>query len=246
MNKAITIELQFFLISILSGAIVLSVYDVLRILRRVIKHNSIFIAIEDLIFWVVSSVFIFAMMYRQNNGIIRGFSVMGMAIGMILYHYILSELFVNLVTKLMNALLSPIRFVMRQVKRLLHYITFRGKKLINFLQLRLKKLSKLVTMKLGVKRNKRDEKRALRLKKKTEEQEIKRKKKAEKRKDAASKKQTKAKKKIADEKNSVSDHETRKVASFTKYPVLERITEAAQENQQIKDNGKNKRGIKEK
>lgn len=225
MNKAITIELQFFLVSILSGAILLAVYDILRILRRVIKHNSVFIAIEDLLFWVVSSVFIFAMMYRQNNGIIRGFSVMGMAIGMILYHYILSELFVNLITKLINTLLSPIRYVIKQVRRLMHYIVLRGKKLIKFLQLRLKKIMKLVTMKLSLRKIKRNEKKALKLKKKAEIRENKLRLRAEKKKEAASKKQTK-KKRTVDEQKSAPVNENKKASGLRKYPVLERIDEA--------------------
>ncbi|MDD4113087.1 MAG: spore cortex biosynthesis protein YabQ, partial [Herbinix sp.] len=63
MNKGITIELQFFMISILWGALVLLAYDLLRILRRIIRHNVLAVAIQDLLFWVLASVFIFALIY---------------------------------------------------------------------------------------------------------------------------------------------------------------------------------------
>jgi hypothetical protein len=63
MNPAISVELHFFLTSILWGVILLVAYDVLRIFRRLIKHDAFFIALEDLIFWVVASLFIFAMIY---------------------------------------------------------------------------------------------------------------------------------------------------------------------------------------
>lgn len=159
MNHAITVELQFFLISILWGAIVLLAYDALRILRRLIKHSGFFLAIEDLIFWVVTSVFIFAMIYRENNGVIRGFSVMGMTIGMVLYHYILSDLVVSLITKLILTLLSPFLFVVKKVKWLLRILMVRGKKITVFITIRLKKLHKSVKMALNSKRQKRKEKR---------------------------------------------------------------------------------------
>lgn len=163
MNKAITVELQFFLISIYWGAILLLAYDGFRILRRIVKHNSFFLALEDLIFWVVSSVLIFAMMYRENNGIIRGFSIMGMGIGMILYHSIFSETLVNCITKLINALLRPITLVIQWLNKLMRFILGQGKKLADFMMKRLKNSFKSVKITLKKKKLKKDSKREKRL-----------------------------------------------------------------------------------
>jgi len=167
MNKAITVELQFFLISIFSGTLILLVYDGFRIVRRLIKHNEAFLAIEDLIFWVAASVFIFAMMYQENSGIIRGFSVMGMTIGMVLYHYILSDLFVEMITKLLYTLFRPIIYVFNKVKGILLLIHIKYKKLMHFLLLRLKKVIKSVRITLNERRMKRLEKRELQREKET-------------------------------------------------------------------------------
>jgi len=179
MNKAITFELQFFLVSIFSGTLILLVYDGFRIVRRLIKHNEVFLAIEDLIFWVAASVFIFAMMYQENNGIIRGFSVMGMTIGMVLYHYILSELFVDMITKLLYTLFRPIIYVFNKVNRILLLIRVKYKKLMHFLLLRLKKMIKSVRITLNKRRMKRLAKRELQREKKTEEKKTQEKKKSE-------------------------------------------------------------------
>lgn len=149
MNHAISIELQFFLISILSGAIILLVYDVLRIIRRLIKHDSFFIALEDLFFWVVASLFIFIIIYKENDGIIRGFSVMGMAIGMVLYHFTLSELFVRIITKVIHMLLSPLIFVINKIKKFIRFLWNRGKKIVNLVLIRLIKWSKSVRIALN-------------------------------------------------------------------------------------------------
>ena len=139
MNHAISVEMQFFFISVLWGAILLFVYDALRIIRRLIKHDAFFIAFEDLIFWVCASLFIFAMMYQKNDGIIRGFSVMGMAIGMLLYHYILSDFLIAVITRLIRLLVSPLVFIINKLKKMIKFLISKGKTASNFLFRRLKK-----------------------------------------------------------------------------------------------------------
>ena len=166
MNYAITIELQFFLISILWGAIILLAYDCLRIIRRQISHNSFFLALEDLIFWIVTSLFIFSMIYRENNGVIRGFSVMGMTIGMVLYHYIFSDFLVSFITKIIDTLLRPFRFIIKKIKQLLHFLASIGKRIVNFLLGRLKKYNKSVRIALNSRKQKRNSKRKKRKRKK--------------------------------------------------------------------------------
>lgn len=158
MNKEIIVELMFFLISILWGAIIILAYDSLRILRRLIKHKPLLIGIEDLIFWVLTSVFIFSMIYRENDGIIRGFSIMGMALGMVAYHYLISDLFVKLITKLIQHLLKPIVFILKK---------------INFVLIRLKKLFKSVRIALNTRKQKRRDIRAIKKRKKHENREAK-------------------------------------------------------------------------
>ena len=154
MNYEIVTQLQFFLISILWGGMILLAYDGLRIFRRMIKQGSIVLAIEDLIFWVLASLLIFAMIYEENDGIIRGFSVMGMAIGMILYHYIISEFLINVITKFIRILLSPIVRVMKELRRLLGFLLAKSGKAVKFTIKQLKKLGKSVTIALNARKMK--------------------------------------------------------------------------------------------
>lgn len=144
MNQALSIELSFFLICVLSGGILLAVYDIFRILRRLINHNSGFIALEDLFFWVGASIYIFAMLFKENDGIIRGFAIMGMAAGMLLYHYTLSDLIVNLITKLIQTLISPLVFILNKGKRLMTSLWKVVKRVVNLFTRRLKKWVKSV------------------------------------------------------------------------------------------------------
>lgn len=142
MNPSITIELQFFLISVLWGGILLAAYDVLRIFRRIIRHGAVLIAIEDLIYWLAASLFIFAMIFRENNGIIRGFSMIGMLLGSILYHFGISEILVNAVTKLLQTLLSPFKAILGQIRRILRSFLKQIAKMTNKILFRLKKRKK--------------------------------------------------------------------------------------------------------
>lgn len=175
MNQAISVELWFFLVSILSGAILLAVYDLFRVLRRLIKHDSIIIALEDLLFWIGASLYIFSMMFRENNGIIRGFSIMGMIIGMVLYHFVLSEQIVGLITKLIRMLLRPLVIICRKIKAIIRIIIRKIRRIVKFIAGRLKKRLESVKMALNKRRQaaiavrcKRDAKKLLRKKKEQE------------------------------------------------------------------------------
>jgi spore cortex biosynthesis protein YabQ len=159
MNHAIATELQFFLISILWGVIILFVYDFLRIFHRIIKHNTIILALEDIIFWVVASVFIFAMIYNSNNGIIRGFSVIGVSLGMVFYHYTISNFIVNSITKLIKLLLTPFTMAIKMVKRFYCRVRSRIRKIRNFIFKRLKKQLDSFKITVNTKKQKRAAKR---------------------------------------------------------------------------------------
>lgn len=167
MNQEISVELHFFMISVLWGGVILLAYDCLRIIRRLIKHGIFFVAAEDLIFWVAASVFIFSMIYNQNNGIIRGFSVMGMSAGMLLYHFLLKDSVVNIIVIGIRILLSPLAAAYKAVKRGFKFVFSKVKNVFKFLTKQLKKLLKSVKMRMDKRRQaiaakyqKRQEKRA--------------------------------------------------------------------------------------
>lgn len=166
MNDAIMIELRFFCTSVLWGVLLLVFYDVLRIIRRIIAHNGFFIALEDLIYWVISSLLIFRMMYRQNNGIIRGFAILAMLLGMILYHSALSELLVDMISGMINKIigligkviifiLKPFKFLFCGIKRIFVWIFSKIKKFLHFLLKILKKFWK--SSKIAVSENEKDD-----------------------------------------------------------------------------------------
>ncbi len=116
MSKVLGLQSIFFLISVLWGAILLVMYDILRIFRRIKKHKWFTIAAEDFLFWLLAAFLIFRLMYEQNDGIIRGFSILGMGIGMILYNLSISRYFVEGVSKFFL-------FIGKQIHKFIHLLS---------------------------------------------------------------------------------------------------------------------------
>ena len=75
------------------------VYDGIRIFRFLISHKNIVISIEDLFFWIYAAIIIFELQLEQSDGVLRGFSILGMFVGMFLYNKILGERLVLLAEK---------------------------------------------------------------------------------------------------------------------------------------------------
>ena len=106
----------FLLHAFLLGAEITFLYDILRILRRVFVHSSGLVALEDIAFWIYCAGKVFLLMFRESNGNLRWFAVLGALTGMYLYHRSLSPLLVKYVSGLLNSILNPIRKALRVVK----------------------------------------------------------------------------------------------------------------------------------
>ena len=110
-------ESLFMLYALLMGIFITFVYDLLRILRRVIPHNIFWVSLEDLAFWGFSAVEVFLLMYHVSNGTLRWFAVLGALLGMLLYSKTLSRFLVKYVSLLLKKILKIIGRVLSFVFR---------------------------------------------------------------------------------------------------------------------------------
>ena len=94
MSPYIFQEGRFLLASVCMGAAIALVYDCLRIFRRVVVHGIFWVSLEDLLYWVFVSIGIFCLLYYENNGAFRWFSILGTGIGMAVYKETLGRLLV--------------------------------------------------------------------------------------------------------------------------------------------------------
>ncbi len=114
MSQNIINEAWFFGCCVLTGIAVVSMYDVLRIFRRIIIHGVIAVGIEDFIYWVGCSFFVFHMIYIRNDGIIRGFAILAIVLGMVIYNVTISSFLVKYLSMILNKIM---RIVIMPIKK---------------------------------------------------------------------------------------------------------------------------------
>jgi spore cortex biosynthesis protein YabQ len=75
----------------LVGLAMVVVYDLFRLLRRIIPHGVIWISIEDSIYWILFGVLFFVLLYRENDGVMRLYIVIGIIIGAVAYYLLIGR-----------------------------------------------------------------------------------------------------------------------------------------------------------
>ena len=74
-------EVSVFLTACLDGVVVSSVYGVIRVFRRLLRHNLLWVSVEDLAYWIWFAFYIFMELHRTCSGRIRWYFVLGVVIG---------------------------------------------------------------------------------------------------------------------------------------------------------------------
>lgn len=109
-------ELIFFFQSVLWGMVLLFFYDILRIGRRLFPRRVLLVSLEDLLYWILAGIFLFAKMYQVNEGRLRGYSVVAVILGMVLYSGTISGRFVSIAVRILEI---PKKFLVSVGKRLI-------------------------------------------------------------------------------------------------------------------------------
>ena len=122
MSAYMTGELLLFARAFWNGALLLLIYDVIRILRGVVSHGKILTAAEDLLFWIFSAFWLLGYFYRENSGILRGYLFAGFLLGALACHFSVSRFFVRWGTEILRGcgkiLSMPLKGIKKATKRL--------------------------------------------------------------------------------------------------------------------------------
>lgn len=157
MSQNIVNEMTFLLHSFFMGIIITFVYDGFLILRRLIRHSMFLVSLEDMIFWIACAIGVFYMLYEENNGILRWFSVFGAALGMIIYKKSISGLIINIVSAVIEKLVriiyriiciffTPFKFVGKKTYTVFKRSSGKSKKVFRCLKNKLTGQMKLLKM----------------------------------------------------------------------------------------------------
>lgn len=95
-SESIGQEAYFLGISVLVGMGLFFLYDILRIIRRLVPHGNLWIGAEDFVYWMVCTGAVFVMLYQENDGMVRGFALGGLLVGMGIYYLLLSRLVIRM------------------------------------------------------------------------------------------------------------------------------------------------------
>ena len=109
-------EMMLFGSAVRLGAALMLLYDVIRICRRILPRGIILVSIEDVIYWIVFGVAVFILLYRENDGAVRGFIVGGIAAGLFLYYQLLGRWLMKWMGILIRSLKKRLKKAMEKVK----------------------------------------------------------------------------------------------------------------------------------
>jgi spore cortex biosynthesis protein YabQ len=109
-------EVYVFLSAMGSGAAAGFLYDLFRLKRKAMKTKAFLIGLEDIFFWVITSILVFITAYFSSEGEVRLYFLFAALAGVLIYYWILSRLVIQILTLLVKAVLWPFVFLLRVLK----------------------------------------------------------------------------------------------------------------------------------
>ena len=107
-------------------------------------------SVEDFVYWFACGIGVFYMLYRENNGILRWFAVVGAALGMLAYKAIIKNRFVNIVSKCIHKIMWFVFRVIQVVLKPLKCLFFAARRCVRFVWRKLKKVKLFIKKRLTV------------------------------------------------------------------------------------------------
>ncbi|MFD0962114.1 spore cortex biosynthesis protein YabQ [Paenibacillus chungangensis] len=104
---------------LLSGLGMGAVFDGYRVVSHELRFPRWWLPVLDIVYWMAAAVVVFRVLYASNNGEVRAYVFLGLAIGVILYYWVLSRLVILLSKWLIGAVRSLIAFLLKLVDFLL-------------------------------------------------------------------------------------------------------------------------------
>ncbi len=95
MNITVADQTIIFLSCIACGITIGLVFDLFRIFRRIIRTNDFITLLQDIIYWLIASVIVFAFILNFNSGELRWYEFLGVFLGAGMYLLTISSIIIE-------------------------------------------------------------------------------------------------------------------------------------------------------
>ena len=123
MNDIMANQAYLFLVFILNGIIIGLLFDIFRILRRSFKTPNFITYIEDIVFWIMSTLIVLYSLFVFNNGEIRFYVFLATFFGIIIYSLTLSNICVIIISVIFKIIKRLFEIIWKILKLPYHFIT---------------------------------------------------------------------------------------------------------------------------
>lgn len=98
---------------IISGMMLGVIYDIYRVVASQFHFRRWLISSLDIMYWILSALFVFRMLYLSNSGEVRFYVFLGLAIGIIFHYVYFSSITIKIVMLLIRWIKTLIRIVIK-------------------------------------------------------------------------------------------------------------------------------------
>lgn len=129
-------QIYLFLIYMLCGIVIGIGFDIFRVLRKSFRTSDMVTYIEDILFGILTGIFLIIMLFIFNNGQLRFFIFVAISLGLLLYLLTISKYFIKInviilafIKKLVHMMLYPIQKLYKIMTKPFYFLIINLKKL---------------------------------------------------------------------------------------------------------------------
>lgn len=98
---------------LLSGLGMGVVFDGYRVVSNELKFPRWWLPVLDIVYWMAAALAVFRILYASNNGEVRAYVFIGLAVGVIVYYLLLSRIVIVIVKWLVGAVRALVNFTLK-------------------------------------------------------------------------------------------------------------------------------------
>lgn len=122
------LQIYYFLSTVIAGIAVGIMFDIYRVIIGFNSPSRILTGISDVLFWLFCSCTVFVFFLYTNNGDLRYYTFVGLALGIIFYFKIISKRFIIILRSITYGTMKGFRllgvFILYPIKYFLYLIKF--------------------------------------------------------------------------------------------------------------------------